>query len=190
MRGRRSSSETRPSRRAWTPRPSPASTRPRSACSPSTRDAPTPVPTATARSCTKADGRSSGLKCWRPCGRRSTMTGPRDPRTACPSGSASAQARRLVTQRLPRARKRKWVVETPPLRKRKSMKRRRRRKKKRKKRSKKFLTFCDVINHGGFLKLDKPLCSKQNRTEDFPAERSSLHHGGCRPLHTSYIPNI
>merc|ERR1719309_873707 len=69
-------------RRVWTPRPSPASTRPRSACSPSTSVVPTPAPTATVRSCTKAAGRWSAPRCWRPCGRTSTTTGPSGPRPA------------------------------------------------------------------------------------------------------------
>merc|ERR1712211_178395 len=106
---------------------------PRSVCSPSMRDVPTPEPTETERSCTKVAGKLSELKCSRLCGRTSTMTGPRDPRQDCPSGSVSAPARRLETQRLLRARK-------------KSMKKRRRRKKRRKKkRNKKFLAQRDVI---------------------------------------------
>merc|ERR1712211_131251 len=90
------------------------------------RDVPTPEPTETERSCTKVAGKLSELKCSKLCGRTSTMTGPRDPRQDCPSGSVSALARRLETQR--------------PLKK-----RRRRKKRRKKKRNKKFLAQRDVI---------------------------------------------
>merc|ERR1712168_376912 len=123
-RDRRFSSDRRPSRRVSTQRLLLASTHPRSVCTPSTRDVPTPEPTTTERSCTKAAGRSSEPKPWRPCGRTSTKTGPRDPRPVFPSGSASAPARRLETQR---PQKTKRVVRLLPQRKRK---RRRRRKSK------------------------------------------------------------
>merc|ERR1712211_222545 len=97
----------------------------RSVCTPSTRDVPTPEPTTTERSCTKVAGRSSELRTLRPCGRRSTKTGPRDPRPACPSGSVSAQARRLEIQR-PLKMRREVKLLQRMLRKKKRRKKRRR----------------------------------------------------------------
>merc|ERR1719193_2029051 len=53
----------------------------------------------------KVAGRLSEPRPWRLCGRRSTRTGQRDPEPACPSGSVSDLARRLVTQRPPKMRR-------------------------------------------------------------------------------------
>merc|ERR1712107_912060 len=147
-RDRRFSSETRPSRRDSTLRPSPVSIHPRSVCSPSIRDVPTPEPTETERSCTKVAGKLSELKCSKLCGRTSTMTGPRDPRQDCPSGSVSALARRLETQRLLRVRRKKWEAETAVPRKKRMKKRRK------KKRNKKFLAQRDVIALMKIFQLD------------------------------------
>merc|ERR1711872_841474 len=108
-------------------------TPPRSACTPSMRDAQTPVPMTTGRSCMKVAGQLSELRPWRLCGRRSTRTGQRDPEPACPNGSVSDLARRLVTQRPPKMRR---VVRLLQQRwkKRKKRKKKRRRRKRRKKR--------------------------------------------------------
>merc|ERR1712126_552425 len=127
----------------------------------------------TERSCTKVAGKLSELKCSRLCGRTSTMTGPRDPRQDCPSGSVSALARRLETQRLLRVTRKK------------SMKKRRRRKKRRKKkRNKKFLAQRDVIALMKISQLDIVFLPLKMSMQNVVVAK-----GRCRPLHTSYIPN-
>merc|ERR1719419_1925369 len=123
------------------------------------RDVPTPEPTETERSCTKVAGKLSELKCSRLCGRTSTMTGPRDPRQDCPSGSVSALARRLETQRLLRERRKK-------------------------KRNKKFLAQRDVIALMKIFQLDIVFLPLKMSMQNVVVAK-----GRCRPLHTSYIPN-
>merc|ERR1711913_93526 len=91
-------------RRVLTPSPSPRSTPPPSTCSPSTSGGRTRGRTATARSCTKAEPRSSALSGWSRCGRRSSQNFQSVPPRSCPSGSESDQARRPEIRRLPRKR--------------------------------------------------------------------------------------
>merc|ERR1711981_230515 len=88
--------------------------------------------TATARSCTKAEPRSSALSGWSRCGRRSSQSFQSVPPRSCPSGSESDQARRPAIRRLPRVRRRL------PLRRlqRRSTRKRRRITRRRRKRSK------------------------------------------------------
>merc|ERR1712060_1038162 len=112
----------------------------------------------------------SELKCSRLCGRTSTMTGPRDPRQDCPSGSVSALARRLETQRLLRVRRKKWEAETAVKRK--------------KKRNKKFLAQRDVIALMKIFQLDIVFLPLKMSMQNVVVAK-----GRCRPLHTSYIPN-
>merc|ERR1712154_167456 len=50
-------------------------------------------------------GRSSDPSIWRPPGRRSTTSSPRDPPRSCPSGLVRDPARRRETLRLPRVRR-------------------------------------------------------------------------------------
>merc|ERR1719516_987535 len=173
---RRSSSETRPSRRVSTLRLSQANTHPRSACSPSMRDVPTPEPTATGRSCMRAAGKLSELRCSRPCGKTSTRTGARGPRPVCPSGSVSDQAKRLETQRPPRARRMR-LPEAEMLAVMKSMtrkkKKRRRRRKRKRRRNKKSLTLCDAINPMNSWLIKTRLCIQWRRLDRL----SSLHTG-------------
>merc|ERR1712107_590162 len=76
------------------------------------------------------------------------------PRQACPSGSVSALARRLETQRLLRVRRKKWEAETAVPRKKSMKKRRRRKKRRKKKRNKKFLAQRDVIALMKIFQLD------------------------------------
>merc|ERR1712228_411943 len=74
-----------------------------------------------------------GPRHWRPCGKKSTMNGPRDPRPDCPSGSARGPARNLEMLRHPKVKR----VRMPPLkRKSKRKRRKKRRRRKRKRRSK------------------------------------------------------
>merc|ERR1712098_930907 len=94
----------------------------------------TPAHTRTGGSCTKAAGKLSELNTCKLCGRRSTMSGRRGPRPSCPSGSASAQARRPVNPTPPRTMMR--AVPMSQLR----LKRKKKRKKKRRK-NKRFLKF-------------------------------------------------
>merc|ERR1711974_355277 len=86
---------------SFTQKPPPPST-----CSPSTSGGQTRGRTATARSCTKAEPRSSALSGWSRCGRRSSQSFQSVPPRSCPSGSESDQARRPAIRRLPRVRRR------------------------------------------------------------------------------------
>merc|ERR1712076_334053 len=94
------------------------------------------------RSCTKAAGRLSEPSTCKLCGRRSTMSGRRGPRPSCPSGSASAQARRPVNPTPPRMTTR--AVPMSQLRLKRKKKRKRRRRKRR--RNKCFLKFL-LLHH-------------------------------------------
>merc|ERR1711936_682273 len=121
-RDRRLSSEPKPSRRVLTPRPSLASTHPRSACTPSTSAEPTPGPTTTGRSFTRVAGRLSEPSTSSPPGRRSTTSSPRDPPRSCPSGLVRGPARRRETPRPQRVRRMLRLLQLT----RSTMKRRRR----------------------------------------------------------------
>merc|ERR1712004_614934 len=93
----------------------------------------TPAHTRTGGSCTKAAGRLSELNTCKLCGRRSTMSGRRGPRPSCPSGSASAQARRPVNPTPPRTMMRAVPMSQLRLKRKKKRKKKKRRRKKRRK---------------------------------------------------------
>merc|ERR1712121_214281 len=119
-----------PSKRVLTQNPSPEPTPPPFTCSQSTSVGLTPEPTATGRSCTKVELRSSGQKCWRLHGRKSLPNGPRGQRQDCQNGLVSVQAKRLEIQRPLRVRKmqlqRKMRKKTTMRRKKKRRRRKRR----------------------------------------------------------------
>merc|ERR1711976_850798 len=86
-------------------RPSVVPTLPRYTCSPNTRDVQTPEHTVRERSCMKEEPRSSEQRCWSRCGRTNTESGPRDPRSGCPSGLVRDLARSPETPRHLRVRR-------------------------------------------------------------------------------------
>merc|ERR1712121_298375 len=83
----------------------------------------TPEPTATGRSCTKVELRSSGQKCWRLHGRKSLPNGQRGQRQACQNGLVFVQAKRLEIQ-IP-LRVRKMQLQRKMLRKKRTRRKRR-----------------------------------------------------------------
>merc|ERR1712203_221867 len=116
-------------------RPSLASTRPKSACTPNTRGGRTHEHLRTGGNSMRAVGTCCTRSCWRRPGRRRWTTGARDPRPSCPSGSERGPARSPETPsplmmrmrdrlRLPR------VLRKRKRRKRKRMRRRRKRRSK------------------------------------------------------------
>merc|ERR1712168_319952 len=133
QRGRSCSLGTRPSKRVLTQNPSPAPTPQPFTCSQSMSVGLTPEPTATGRSCTKVELRSSGQKCWRPHGRKSLPNGQRGQRQDCQNGLVFVQAKRLEIQ-IP-LRVRKMQLQRKMLRKKTTMRRKKKRRR-RKRRSK------------------------------------------------------
>merc|ERR1711979_175218 len=113
---------TRPSKRVLTQNPSPAPTPQPFTCSQSTSVGLTPEPTATGRSCTKVELRSSGQKCLRLHGRKSLPNGQRGQRQDCQNGLVFVQAKRLEIQ-IP-LRVRKMQLQRKMLRKKTTRKRR------------------------------------------------------------------
>merc|ERR1711976_582079 len=179
-RDRRLSSEPRPSKRVLTLRPSPSSTLPRSACTPSTSAELTPGPTTTGRRCTRATGKLSGLSTLRPPGRRSTMNGARGPPRSCPSGLVRGPARRLVPPSPLRVRRRL----RPLLLRRRIMKRRKKRRRSTMRRRNRLFTTTDKVQVLTSSHISHDLLSSNIPDSDWFCKDFHHQHGlYCPPLH-------